>query len=477
MATREELFAKRQELKKYSGLIRGYDDSVLFLKSDGEVVAFGDNGYGRLNVNAWSGIEYMQPGYTHSIGLTLNGKVVSTKVEVNGSDRVDHGQWDITNDFCDITSVASNGDFTVGAKKNGSVVCTRWRDSLLDLSDSNNVRETVSCWSNIKEVVANSSIYGIKYNGTVVSVGDSFHGECEGVDAWRNIERVYAGTHRAIGLKTDGTVVSTRWHASPFSNKDTETYDGMCDVSGWTDIVDIATGSRSFTVGLRADGTVVVTKYLGKDGRCKGLDKVSEWTDIVAISAGYQIILGLKHDGTVVSAGNVENCNYEIPDWKDVVGVYTTGDCAFAVTSNGTVLSASKEGDIDVTDLKLFGSVETFDEERQAAKEHDAHLDSIATQLADAIRNMPEYQNSTSQTPSSITYTAHRKEKTARRSIPKIIIGAYLAVQGGGAALLGLGATVTEPENPISLIMLGVGAAFLIGGALLFFNGIKKKQR
>lgn len=475
MATREELYAKRQELKKYSGLIRGYANNVLFLKSDGEVIAFGDNKYGESNVNSWTGIEYMQPGYTHSIGLTLNGKVVSTKVEGNESDWVDHGQWDITNDFCDITSVASNGNFTVGAKKNGSVVCTRWRDSL-DLSDSNKVRETVSCWSNIKEVVANFSIYGIKYNGTVVTVGSNFNGECDGVGTWRNIERVYAGPDYAIGLKTDGTVVSTRWRANPSATEDMKVYKGMCDVGGWTDIVDIVTG-YFFTVGLRADGTVVVTKYLGKDGKCKGLDRVSEWTDIVAIAAGCETILGLKYDGTVVSVGKNKSGNCDTSDWSDIVGVYAGENFVFGVTSNGNVLSASKEGDIDVNGLKLFGSVETFDKERQAAKEHDAHLDSIATQLADAIRNMPEYQNSTSQTPSSITYTAHRKAKTARRSIPKIIIGAYLSVQGGGAALLGLGATVTEPENPISLIKLGVGAAFLIGGALLFFNGIKKKQR
>lgn len=49
----------------------------------------------------------------------------------------------------------------------------------------------------------------------------------------------------AIGLKTDGTVV---WAG--------EKRDRRCDVSGWTDIVAIATGG-DHTVGLKADGTAV----------------------------------------------------------------------------------------------------------------------------------------------------------------------------------------------------------------------------
>lgn len=63
--------------------------------------------------------------------------------------------------------------------------------------------------------------------------------------------------------------------------------DGQCDVSGWTDIVAVYTDG-SLTVGLKSDGTAVSTQ--------KG--DVSDWTDVVEIKDGY----GIKSDGTRVEA-------------------------------------------------------------------------------------------------------------------------------------------------------------------------------
>ena len=80
-------------------------------------------------------------------------------------------------------------------------------------------------------------------------------------------------------------------------------------------------------MGLKADGTVVA---VGKNdhGQCD----VSDWRDIVAISAGRTHTVGLKADGTVVSVGD-----------------------------NG-------KGQCNVTGWKLFGSIDTFSEERAAAR-------------------------------------------------------------------------------------------------------------
>ena len=53
---------------------------------------------------------------------------------------------------------------------------------------------------------------------------------------------------------------------------------GQCDVDGWTDIVAVSAG-HSHTVGLKADGTVVATEYIGDYdyGQCD----VDGWTDIL----------------------------------------------------------------------------------------------------------------------------------------------------------------------------------------------------
>ena len=69
-------------------------------------------------------------------------------------------------------------------------------------------------------------------------------------------------------------------------------------VSTWTDIVAISAGYEH-AVGLRADGTVVST---GENiyGQCNA----SEWEDIVAISAGRHHTLALQKDGTLVGIGS-----------------------------------------------------------------------------------------------------------------------------------------------------------------------------
>ncbi len=74
---------------------------------------------------------------------------------------------------------------------------------------------------------------------------------------------IAAGDYHTVGLKADGTVVVAG-----------DNDDGQCNVSDWTDIVSIAAGSFH-TVGLKADGTVVAAGYNGS-GQCD----VSDWTDI-----------------------------------------------------------------------------------------------------------------------------------------------------------------------------------------------------
>src|SRR3989338_1962037 len=57
--------------------------------------------------------------------------------------------------------------------------------------------------------------------------------------------QVAAGDDYILGLKNDGTVVA-------IGNNDF----GQCDVSDWSDIVEVAAWNN-FTVGLKSDGTVV----------------------------------------------------------------------------------------------------------------------------------------------------------------------------------------------------------------------------
>ena len=90
----------------------------------------------------------------------------------------------------------------------------------------------------------------------------------------------------------------------------------------WEDIIAIAAGDWH-TVGLRSDGTVVSTKpdsdkhpglYLGAYN-VEGAD----WTNIIEISAGCGITVGLKEDGSVIAVGYNDHRQCDIArSWKDL---------------------------------------------------------------------------------------------------------------------------------------------------------------
>ena len=94
------------------------------------------------------------------------------------------------------------------------------------------------------------------------------------------------------------------------------------DSEDWEDIIAIAAGDWH-TVGLRSDGTVVSTKpdsdkhpglYLGACN-VEGAD----WTNIIEISAGCGITVGLKEDGSVIAVGYNDHRQCDIArSWKDL---------------------------------------------------------------------------------------------------------------------------------------------------------------
>ena len=143
---------------------------------------------------------------------------------------------------------------------------------------------------------------------------------------WRNM--IGASNRFTVGLKADGTVVAVG-----------DNGDGQCRVSGWKDISAISAG-RNHTVGLKADGTVVAVGDNG-DGQCR----VSGWKDISAISAGSWHTVGLKADGTVVAVGKNEKGQCDVSDWKDIVAVSAGTYHTIGLKADGTVMAVGSNGD------------------------------------------------------------------------------------------------------------------------------------
>ena len=209
----------------------------------------------------------------------------------------------------------------------------------------------------VRETISADSYHTVclKSNGTVVStkfIKDTkfYAGGCD-VKDWKDIVAISAGATHTVGLKSDGTVVASDDSSNTFN---------QCDVSEWKDIVAISTAARH-TIGLKSDGTVVATElkasgYVTDSGQCD----VSEWKDIIAISAGGYHTVGLKSDGTVVATGSNNFGQCDVSEWKDIVAISAGEYHTIGLKSDGTVVATEfknatyikHQGQCDVSEWK-----------------------------------------------------------------------------------------------------------------------------
>ena len=253
------------------------------IRSDGTVVATGQNSDGRCDVDSWSDIVAVA-AKEHTVGLRSDGTVVAVGWNEYGQCNID--SWS------DIMAVAAGYNHTVGLRSDGTVVAT---------GNNKNGQCDVDSWTDIVVVAGGGwHTVGLRSDGTVVATGNNKDGQCD-VDSWTDIVAVTTKLDHTVGLHSDGTVVATglnEWN--------------QCDVDSWTDIVAVAAGFLH-TVGLRSDGTVVATgdNYFGQ---CD----VDSWTNIVAVTAGADYTIGLRRDGTVVAMGSNDYGQCDVSSWKNI---------------------------------------------------------------------------------------------------------------------------------------------------------------
>jgi alpha-tubulin suppressor-like RCC1 family protein len=304
-------------------MVSAGDLHTVGLKSNGTVLAVGDNEHGQCNVSGWTDIIQVAGGGLHTVGLKSDGTVVAT-----GNNR--YGQCDVGG-WTNIIQVAAGGYHTVGLKSDGTVVAT---------GNNRYGQCDVGGWTNIIQVAAGGyHTVGLKSDGTVLAAGYNYHGQCD-VGAWTNIIQVAAGGFHTVGLKSDGTVVATgnNWY-------------GQCNSGGWTNIMQVAAGN-AHTVGLKSNGTVVAAGY-NYQGQCN----VGGWTNIVqvSVSAGGFHTVGLRTNGVVLAAGDNYHGQCNVSDWTGIVQVTAGWEHTVGLKSDGTVVAVgwNEYGECNVGDWDL----------------------------------------------------------------------------------------------------------------------------
>ena len=290
-------------------------------------------GSGKVSdVFAWKGIVAISAKSNHILGLKSDGTVLSAGCY--SWEKCSHiSNWN------NIIKISAGITHSLGLKSDGTVVAA---------GDNKFGECDVSSWT---DIIAISAHYfysiGLKSNGTVLVAGKIGYDDCESnVSLWKDIVSVYATEHYPFGLKADGTVVVL--DSEIITDEDDEFYYEFINgeygdmlLSELENISAISAGDyngSTYILGLKADGTV---DSQGKNiyGRCD----VSEWTDIIEISAGATHSLGLKSDGTVVVSGWTQYDACDVHSWTDIIAIQATEECSFGLKSDGTIVAV---GDI-----------------------------------------------------------------------------------------------------------------------------------
>lgn len=227
----EKSFTKQIEtIKTWTKITKivcdGY--TVIGLRSDGTVVANGENEYGECNIDSWTYIIDIATSGHHTVGLKSDGTVVATGKNENG--QCDVSEWK------DIVSISVDNLTTYGLKKDGRVIAT---------GDYNSFAEA----SNVCALEKQKGEYAILSNGKLYDyfLDENDAAECQ-LLKWENLVSV-SYNHHAVGLKVDGTVVAV----------DTlgEDEEGKCNVENWSNVVAVY-ADTSVTFGITEDGRVLV---------------------------------------------------------------------------------------------------------------------------------------------------------------------------------------------------------------------------
>lgn len=258
-------------------------------------------------------VEYYEP-----VALRWDGTVLT---------RNSHPWYDVVSQWRDIVSVHElwlrNWEI-VALRLDGTVVST----------DPDSIYNT---WTNVESLHQAkwdcSFVAGITKDGKVLCPYFD-------VSSWTDVVQVDCSSEMIVGLRKDGTVL----YADDSGSKVME---------GWSDVIQVA--CHQDILALRSDGTVLTNA----DSKYRA--DFSGWNSIVAIDNSWFMYIGLKADGSVVTAGEFDLAEPDPNQWKNMVDVRLGGDGYMGLRADGTVLECGYEkteirfSDVTLPTLEYFG--------------------------------------------------------------------------------------------------------------------------
>lgn len=266
LAQQDALAACRESLPK-DILAVGHRHTV-GLRSDGSVLACGDNGFGQCDIDSWKNITAVAAGAYHTVGLCSNGTVVTAGRDSEGQCAAD--------DWQDIVAIAAADYATFGLRADGTVLCT-----------GHNEYPAVSGWSGVTAIRGGSYALGALRGGTALISHEGARSE-----ELTGLVDLALNSGYAVGLRSTGTVASPGFEL------------------GWKQIVALS-ASGTGVLGLTAEG-----KVLGHFFRESDTLELGGIQDAIAIAAGGTHSAIVHSDGHVSVLGRTDEGQGDTENWN-----------------------------------------------------------------------------------------------------------------------------------------------------------------
>jgi len=250
-----------------------------FLTSKKRVVVTGDTSLLQDVYKEWRDIDKIAAKGSRIVGITSDGKLVSTL----NSETKKCQEWK------DIVDVTLTKDDIFAITKDGNILSTTDSNAYKVLTKGIEV-------SKIDGGLSDNILLLDKQGNLTLNYKNKKTQPME-VDHSKTIVEIACGANHCVWLYDDGTVGS-------FGAKNGTM--GEYNVSSWKDVIDIAAGDH-FTIGLKKDGTLCScgTQEAGQR-------ETSTWKDICDIDAGRDFTIAAGTNGSVFAIGNNEYNQCEV---------------------------------------------------------------------------------------------------------------------------------------------------------------------
>ena len=242
------------------------------------------------------------------------------------------GKLGFTVETSDLNRIAEGDTFTLFINKNNSL------EVYGDFQYKNEFQDVV-------QVSAyGSHAVGLKKDGTVVTTDKN-----EEVAKWKNIKAIAVGKDHTVGLTNDGKVVCAgsdlACQVSDWSDVDSiyagddvtfAIVNGQVKVSGNSANFSAVSDAKKLAVGesqvlvLKKDGSVSAVSLKGNS-----TSDVSSWTKISSIAVGKNYVVGVHEDGTVSVASDDKDLKEAVEAWTDVKYIAAYDDTLVAFNRSG----------------------------------------------------------------------------------------------------------------------------------------------